>query len=66
MHETYNCPAGSYETIYQNFRRFGMINTSYEIDNELGEKQVVEAELVREGPDVETMYGRMSRHVKHG
>lgn len=66
MHETYNCPAGSYETVYHNFRPFGMMKTSYEVDNELGEKEIVDVDLVRQGQDIATMYGRMGGTIKQG
>lgn len=66
MHETYACPAGSYETVYHNFRPFGFVNTAYEVDNELGEKEVIKADLVREGAGIETMRERMSGLTKSG
>jgi hypothetical protein len=64
FHETYNCPAGSHENVYWNFRPFGQINTSYVVDGELGDQEVVKAECVREGQGMEDMNGRMRRAEK--
>lgn len=66
MHETYNCPAGQHENIYNNFRPFGQVRTTWEVDNELGEKEVMRAELVREGQGLPSMMSRMSRGEKVG
>ena len=68
MHETYSCPPGGSETIYKNFRPFGFVNTAYEVDNELGEKQVIKAEILGEGSqDTESnMRGRMAGMTKSG
>jgi hypothetical protein len=64
MHETYNCPAGQHENIYNNFRPFGQVNTTWEVDNEMGEKEIMKAEPVREGQGLPSMMSRMSRGEK--
>jgi hypothetical protein len=43
---------------------FGMVNTSFLVDGELGEREVVKADIVREGQGVESMNGRMKRGIK--
>jgi hypothetical protein len=66
MHETYNVPAEQHENIYTKFRPFGQINTSWEVDNELGEKEIVKAELKNEGPGFNSMMSRMKNGEKSG
>ena len=64
MHELYNVPAGHHENVYYNYRPFGLVNTSYLVDGELGEKEIVKAEVVKEGQGLESSYGRMKRGMK--
>ena len=64
MHEMYNVPAGQHENISMNYRPFGIGNTSFVVDGELGEKELVKAEIVRDGQGLDSMQARMKRGVK--
>jgi hypothetical protein len=64
MHELYNVPAGQHENVYHNYRPFGMVETSFVVDGELGESEVVKADIVKEGQGVESMNGRLKRGIK--
>jgi hypothetical protein len=64
MHEMYNVQAGQHENISMNYRPFGMVHTSFIVDGELGDKEVVKAEIVREGQGLESMSHRMKRGDK--
>lgn len=66
MHEMYNVPAGQHENISMNYRPFGMGNTSNVVDGELGDKEVVKAEIVKDGQGLESMKERMKRGRKIG
>lgn len=64
MHETYNVPAGQHENISMNYRPFGFGNTSFVVDGELGDKEIVKAEIVRQGQGLESMKNRMKRGMR--
>ena len=64
MHEKYNVPAGQHENISMNYRPFGMVNTSFVVDGDLGDKEVVKAEIVRDGQGLESMQARTKRGIK--
>lgn len=64
MHEMYNVPAGQHENISMNYRPFGIGNTSFVVDGELGEKELVKAEIVRDGQGLDSMQARMKRGIK--
>jgi len=64
MHEMYNVPAGQHENISMNYRPFGIAKTSYVVDGQLGEQEVIKAEIVRDGQGLESMQARMKRGLK--
>jgi hypothetical protein len=66
MHELYNVQAGQHENVYLNYRPFGLVNTSYVVEGELGDKEVIKAEIVRDGQGLESMNERMKRGRKIG
>jgi len=61
MHEMYSVQAGQHENISMNYRPFGIVNTSFVVDGELGDKEVVKAQIVRKGQGLESMKNRMKR-----
>lgn len=60
-HEVYEIPAGGWENVYHNFRRFGIALNEYQVEGELGEQVQQKAELVRKGKRMAGMYARMGK-----